>query len=283
MATRSDTAQRYYANSYGRFNTPDPLARSARPRVPASWNRYSYTMGDPVNRRDPRGLDCVEDEEGDCARDERSQSGYEPPEDVCGDWGLPEGCSFGPTDPITVTQEGGGGGGQSGAAVASQALIDFQSMDFSPHCHDFIDKTYGMGTLDMLQLKAQSVFVVDAATVGAAAGVSLFPNDPENAASQQASADALTGIRGSALYQMFAAAPTIKAAAQWGGNQIFFSETGFGACGSGYAMYTIFHEMLHSAALGGDTQIKAAFGITDAVWASQGTQAITNKLIEECN
>ena len=44
----------------GRFNTPDPYAASAGPNDPGSWNRYSYTRGDPINRRDPRGT-CDED------------------------------------------------------------------------------------------------------------------------------------------------------------------------------------------------------------------------------
>jgi RHS repeat-associated protein len=48
--------QRYYASSYGRFNTPDPSAASAGPSDPGSWNRYSYTGGDPVNRLDAHGL-----------------------------------------------------------------------------------------------------------------------------------------------------------------------------------------------------------------------------------
>ena len=54
------TVQRYYASSYGRFNTADPMAGSARGNNPGSWNRYSYTLGDPVNGSDPRGL-CVMD------------------------------------------------------------------------------------------------------------------------------------------------------------------------------------------------------------------------------
>jgi len=54
--------QRYYASSYGRFNTPDPYTASVGPADPASWNRYSYTRGDPINRFDPRGL---EDEDPD--------------------------------------------------------------------------------------------------------------------------------------------------------------------------------------------------------------------------
>lgn len=53
--------QRYYASSYGRFNTPD--TGPAHLMDPGTMNRYSYTAGDPVNRNDPRGL-CVEDENG---------------------------------------------------------------------------------------------------------------------------------------------------------------------------------------------------------------------------
>jgi len=55
--------QRFYASTYGRFNTPDPAGRkAAKLNDPASWNRYAYTRGDPVNRRDRTGLD----DDGDC-------------------------------------------------------------------------------------------------------------------------------------------------------------------------------------------------------------------------
>jgi RHS repeat-associated protein len=49
--------QRYYASTYGRFSTADPATSSAGPSDPVSWNRYSYTGGDPINRLDPRGTD----------------------------------------------------------------------------------------------------------------------------------------------------------------------------------------------------------------------------------
>jgi RHS repeat-associated protein len=49
--------QRFYASTYGRFNAPDPDSGSADPSAPGSWNRYSYTLGDPVNGNDPSGLD----------------------------------------------------------------------------------------------------------------------------------------------------------------------------------------------------------------------------------
>ena len=47
--------QRYYASTYGRFNTADQYQASGGPGNPASWNRYSYAGGDPVNNYDPRG------------------------------------------------------------------------------------------------------------------------------------------------------------------------------------------------------------------------------------
>jgi RHS repeat-associated protein len=48
--------QRFYASTYGRFNTSDPSDSSAGPNDPGSWNRYSYTEGDPINLNDPEGL-----------------------------------------------------------------------------------------------------------------------------------------------------------------------------------------------------------------------------------
>jgi RHS repeat-associated protein len=50
---------RMYASTYGRFNTPDPFQGKAKgagdPGTPGSWNKYEYTLGDPVNNVDPQG------------------------------------------------------------------------------------------------------------------------------------------------------------------------------------------------------------------------------------
>jgi RHS repeat-associated protein len=48
---------RYYASTYGRFNTADPFRQSAHLGNPASWDRYVYSLDDPINRGDPSGLD----------------------------------------------------------------------------------------------------------------------------------------------------------------------------------------------------------------------------------
>lgn len=59
----ADTDQRYYASAYGRFLTADPYIASGGPNDPGSFNRYSYTRGDPANRLDPPGT-CDVDSQG---------------------------------------------------------------------------------------------------------------------------------------------------------------------------------------------------------------------------
>ncbi len=49
--------QRYYASSYGRFNTGD--RKGGNGNDPGSLNKYAYVGGDPVNRNDPQGLCAV--------------------------------------------------------------------------------------------------------------------------------------------------------------------------------------------------------------------------------
>ena len=58
----SETGNDYAVNRYhqpgmGRFLTADPSRRSMVPGNPGSWNRYAYVTGDPINGRDPTGMD----------------------------------------------------------------------------------------------------------------------------------------------------------------------------------------------------------------------------------
>jgi RHS repeat-associated protein len=39
---------RYYASMQGRFITPDSLLSSGKPEEPSSWNRYVYTLNNPL-------------------------------------------------------------------------------------------------------------------------------------------------------------------------------------------------------------------------------------------
>jgi RHS repeat-associated protein len=51
---------RQYAPGLGRFNRPDPLASTGTKESPKTWNRYTYTTGDPINQKDPWGLfSCI--------------------------------------------------------------------------------------------------------------------------------------------------------------------------------------------------------------------------------
>jgi RHS repeat-associated protein len=56
---------RYMSSAQGRFTSPDPLMASAKASNPQTWNRYSYTLNNPLRFVDPDGLDVPED----CARD----------------------------------------------------------------------------------------------------------------------------------------------------------------------------------------------------------------------
>ncbi len=47
---------RYFGSSLGRFNSPDPLLNSGRPWLPQSWNRYAYTLNNPLRFTDPTGM-----------------------------------------------------------------------------------------------------------------------------------------------------------------------------------------------------------------------------------
>jgi RHS repeat-associated protein len=55
---------RYYSSAWGRFMTPDPSYASMDLRIPQSWNRYMYALGDPIAGSDPTGLDDVDDNDG---------------------------------------------------------------------------------------------------------------------------------------------------------------------------------------------------------------------------
>jgi len=48
--------QRCYTSTFGRFMSADRFRQAAKANDSGSWNKYSFTKGDPVNLRDARGL-----------------------------------------------------------------------------------------------------------------------------------------------------------------------------------------------------------------------------------
>lgn len=67
--TDLDFAQaRYYRSQHGRFTATDPLLTTGRPFNPNTWNRYAYTLGNPLRFVDPSGLyECPDSK--DCSSD----------------------------------------------------------------------------------------------------------------------------------------------------------------------------------------------------------------------
>ena len=45
--------QRFYANTQGRFTSPDTYMAGATAANPGSWNKYSYVGGDRINSIEP--------------------------------------------------------------------------------------------------------------------------------------------------------------------------------------------------------------------------------------
>jgi RHS repeat-associated protein len=51
---------RYYASTQGRLTSTDPLLSTGFPATPQSWNRYSYTLNNPVRLIDPTGMFVID-------------------------------------------------------------------------------------------------------------------------------------------------------------------------------------------------------------------------------
>ena len=89
---------RYYNPISGRFLTVDPA--DADPRMPQSWNRYLYALGNPINLIDPDGMLA-------------NNAVYRDDVDA---WDI--GFSM----EITVTASGGGGGGMTGMYIPPSVM-----------------------------------------------------------------------------------------------------------------------------------------------------------------
>jgi len=55
-----DFLYREHNTTEGRWISPDPAGiAAAKLNYPQSWNRYAYVVGDPIDQRDPLGLDTT--------------------------------------------------------------------------------------------------------------------------------------------------------------------------------------------------------------------------------
>jgi RHS repeat-associated protein len=76
---------RYYQATQGRFTSVDPWLPSARPGNPQRWNRYSYTLNNPLRFTDPTGMQT-------CCDDPDAPPDYKPEFRPC-TVGVEAGCS----------------------------------------------------------------------------------------------------------------------------------------------------------------------------------------------
>jgi RHS repeat-associated protein len=116
--------QRYYASMYGRFTTADPYSQSANPKSPTTWNKYVYTMGDPVNHRDHRGLivDCADG-------DDDEPCGFSC-DDFLGDGLFDASCAYsGDVGGSTDNDNSGGSAPQPDCNAITQA-VGFQGLTY---------------------------------------------------------------------------------------------------------------------------------------------------------
>jgi RHS repeat-associated protein len=85
LASQDYALQRYYSPNLGRFYSPDPAGvRAANPRIPLSWNRYSYVGGDPINHSDSTGLYAVDPMWDGCDPSVANNLSYDASFDPCG-------------------------------------------------------------------------------------------------------------------------------------------------------------------------------------------------------
>jgi len=262
---------RYYSSSHGRFLTPDPYVASASLTNPQSWNRYPYVENDPVNYHDPGGLlrwvptpfprlpettnttTVVRTREGDILNQ---------PGDGVPDAEETEGEESDGWDPI-----------QSALAVARNAATFIENKgDWSAQC----EKTLGaVGTsVAGLQEAAANVSIVEgnSSTTQVA---ELYANAAVPRIAQLAAVE----YKGVTVGQFMAKNLGTTAMAQLGGNRVFISTNWFNHVGTGYAVGTMAHELLHNITGHVDSDLQKTMGLSGV---SGDSRNITLRLLADC-
>lgn len=278
--------QRYYASSYGRFNTADPAP--ARAPEPATWNRYAYVAGDPINRSDPRGL-CIFDESLGTGLDGYDEAYAEEfgylwiGEGSCQQY-MTNGCWLaqystcpsgggGGSDPAPAEPGGGGGGGGSPTVQnqyqASAALAN-ELANLTPHCEDVLpvgQLTQKAGDLSFWDVRINATVPLSA--IGAA-NVQL------------SNGKFATNIGTAMTLYPSAAAVTLGAVGGGLSNNVVLGSYFFNNESAGDQGITLLHELLHYATQLGDVQFDQKYGITGAPGQS-ASAALTSWLTNDCH
>jgi RHS repeat-associated protein len=227
--------QRYYAVGMGRFGSADPggLATASLSN-PTSWNRYSYTYGDPTNIVDRSGKHpcLIYGDPSECPDDEASTGGG--------------------GDQMLITNDGpmgggSGGPGGGGALENAQGSLDriANKTQWSTKCMDTLTAASKGGNV------GQSVDLVGALK-GAAASAVLS----DGTSSQVKVQDLYAGAANPSLARLidpaqtvassFANSPSTSAMAALGGNAIYIRPDAFATPDNALNVATLMHELLHN-------------------------------------
>jgi RHS repeat-associated protein len=278
--------QRYYASSYGRFNTPDTSKTSAKPKDPQSWNRYAYVLNDPVNHHDRHGLEVDSDDDG-CSWDGSTLGcAGGGSEDPCNDsywfqycYGGGGGTGGGTG---TAAQNGGGGDGANANtdfATAQQALLNaadgivnmFGSNQISPQCDQDL---VAVGVTNMqVATAAQTVNILNAWTDGGQANYAsaVYGNSPL--------AGAAAAQWGTTTVETYVAAYSgTVAVAQLSGNNVYINSGYVNSFSATNQSALLLHELFHNITGSVDDVLQGALGLA----TGGASQNIGDKLAADC-
>ena len=213
---------------------------SGGPGSPASWNRYAYVHGDPVNFKDPKGL-LEASGDTNCTVDGNCNSGGGCIDVICIDFGGDDGGDPGPGPaparpkrPIDVVTDGLARG------ELSTRLKNFSSTN----CNKVFDRVIGGHSLALAGIAGYTEFYNTTNPV--------FSTDTQNQVSGNGSNTTLAG----SLSTYGASATTINGnlgpAVLLGGD--FFANTNVT-----YQSNVLLHEMLHAYTNWSDNQLFSAF------------------------
>jgi RHS repeat-associated protein len=277
--------QRFYASTYGRFNTPDPARNSAVLRIPSSWNRYAYVYGDPVNRRDPSGMTSCDANGDNCydsvdvTEDGGGSGGSGGGRDrqlpdqgngsICS-WELPNCAGVGST-----TQNGISPGSpdyeQARAALAGEAAgltTQFQSAQ-SPECeHDLA----AVGVTDaQVSGAAGSANIINGLTSMTNYAQAIYGNSP--------AAGAAASLYGSEIMAQYMSLNVgVAAVSQAPGSNIYINAAWVNGMTTGQQTAMLLHELLHGITGMTDDSIQGALGLS----TKAPSQNIGDKLQADC-
>ena len=291
--------QRYYASTYGRFNTPDPYQASAGRGDPGSWNRYSYTRGDPVNRVDPGGtcdlmIVAWIPDAGPLTSCDASLGVNINPAAMA--------QCFAVNTCLANFQAMQGGGflvpnysnafSQAGIANAQSALRQLSKANLAP-CAGVINSISSIAPNPFSMAGVQAEAGVDANYVydGASSKVAWDPTHfGAGTTGVMTIGQGFSGPWGLMQLSQGDGHAIFVRSATWGSSSA--TTVGFGlitalpaldsASGpTNYALASMLHEVLHKFGLG-DGELETALGVSPGDVLAYGSQTITNALFKDC-